>query len=54
MSKPGKGRLMEGSSECMQAATADLRRQYRKRNILLVIVGAEACILLLSRVWNAF
>lgn len=54
MSEKGEGRLIKGSTERMQAATADLRRQYGIRNIVLAIGGIGVCVFFILRAWNAF
>ena len=54
MSKAGRIKLTDVPGERMRAATADLRRQYRVRNILLTIVGIEVCAVFILRAWNAF
>jgi len=54
MSGKSEGRLIEGSTEHMRAATAVLYRQHRIRNIVLAIVGIEVCVFFILRAWNAF
>lgn len=54
MNEQGQGGLIDGSTERMRAATADLRRQYRIRNIVLAIVGIGVCVFFVLRGWNAF
>lgn len=54
MSEKSEGRLIDGSTERMRAATADLCHQYRIRNIVLAIVGIGVCAFFILRAWNAF
>lgn len=53
MNEQGQGRLIKGSTERMRAATADLRRQFWIRNVVLMIVGIELCVFFILRAWNA-
>lgn len=54
MSEKSEGRLIEGSTERMRAATADLCHHYRIRNIVLAIVGIGVCVCFVLRAWSAF
>jgi len=54
MSKAGRNERIGAMNDRMRAATTDLRHHYRVRNILLAVVGIEACVFFVLRAWNAF
>ena len=54
MKKAYKSARTEASGDRLRAATADLRRQLRIFNIVLVIVAIEAIVFVLTQVYLNF